>query len=205
MKIFLHDIIKIVIISSLLALSGCSFFSPVKLENKSTYVLNSLPSSLPKKAMRPITILVLTPETRPAYNTMQMAYTVKPYQLAYFTQNQWAETPSQMLQPLIVQTLQNTHLFHAVVSPPFMGRYDYVLATEILQLQQDFSVKPSRVDIKLRAQLTNSATNTVIATREFTVNEHILQRTPYGGVLAANRGTQTLLRELAHFCTDKIR
>src|SRR5579863_6715718 len=99
-----------------LTLSSCSLFSPVNLSKDSTYMLNAAPQLSHKKRMHSITLLVLTPETRPAYNTTQMAYSIKPYQVGYFSQNQWAETPSQMIQPLMVQTLQSAHYFHAVVT-----------------------------------------------------------------------------------------
>ena len=85
----------------------------------------------PKKYMRPKILLISVPETIPVYNTTEMAYMIKPYQIAYFSLNQWAETPAEMLQPLLVQTLQNTHHFKAIVTPPYSGHFDYVLNTQI--------------------------------------------------------------------------
>lgn len=112
--------LRYLMILSFIILSGCSMLAPVKPEQTSNYVLNRVPSNIPHKSGHGGTILVLQPDTRPVYNTTRMAYTDKPYQVAYFGQNEWAETPSQMLQPLIMQTLQNTHHYHAVVSPPYM-------------------------------------------------------------------------------------
>jgi cholesterol transport system auxiliary component len=204
MRSQLQLLCTIMVISSMLMLTSCSLLSPIKSENKSTYVLNTTPTLVLKRATRPVSLLVLTPETRPAYNTTQMAYSIRPYQVAYFSQNQWGETPSQMLQPLLMQTLQNTHRFHAVVAAPYMGRYDYALSTEILQLQQDFTVRPARVQFKIRVQLTKVSTNNVIGTKQFIVNEPIRQKTPYSGVLAANRATGKILQEIAYFCVEKI-
>lgn len=198
-----------IILASLLSvsammLSSCSLLSPVKGENKETYVLNTVPSSVPEKKTRSITILVTLPEARPTYNTTQMAYTIRPYQVAYFTQNQWAETPPQMLQPLIVRTLQKTHLFHAVVTPPFMGRYEYTLSTDIAMLQQDFTKVPARLDLKVQAQLIKSSTNQVVGTKQFSVSEPIRYKSPYSGVAAANRATAKILKEIAEFTVSKI-
>ena len=100
-----------------------------------------------------------------------MAYTVRPYQIAYFSRNRWAETPAQMLQPLIVQTLQDTHYFHAVVTAPFIGKYDYSLNTQILELKQDYTYKPAKLKLILRAQLSNTATSHVIATTQYAIEE----------------------------------
>src|SRR5262249_9060468 len=85
-------------------LAGCSFFSPVKTDSPNKYLLNRIPAVVPTKPTRSITLLVFAPETQPIFNTTQMAYTIKPYQIAYFSKNQWAETPTEMLQPLLVQT-----------------------------------------------------------------------------------------------------
>ena len=113
----------IIILLGALSLTGCSMFSPVAVDDSSTYMLTTIPSNIPKHARGAGTILVMTPDTQPAYNTNHMAYTTKKYQIAYFGRNQWAETPSQMLLPLIVQTLQNTQYYRAVAASPYNANY----------------------------------------------------------------------------------
>src|SRR3990167_9175906 len=165
MRIFADIQLKLqILLLSMMILSSCSLLAPVKLESETSYLLNTVPYPIKARQSQSITLFVSPPETVPAYNTTKMAYTVIPYQIAYFTKNRWAETPSQMLQPLIVQTLQNTGYFHAVVTPPFIGGYDYALNTQILVLQQNFTYKPARVQLTVRAQLSKIATNQVIAT-----------------------------------------
>lgn len=184
----------------ILLLSGCSLFSPVKTENESTYELNTVPHVPTKKSRHPKTILVMQPEATPTYNSSQMIYAVKPYQTNYFAKSTWDTSPAYMLQPLIIQTLQNTHHYRAVVSPSFIGNYEYVLNTQLLELQQDFSYMPSVVHLTLRAQLTRVSTNKVIATKQFSITKRTPENTPYGGVVAANQATGILLQELARFC-----
>src|SRR5437868_1512672 len=101
-------------------LSACSFLSPVKIDATNKYVVNKVPCYIPHKKKRAIILLVTKPEIRPIYNTTLMAYTIRPYQISYYSLNQWAESPDQMFQPLLVQTLQDTHHFKAVVTPPYM-------------------------------------------------------------------------------------
>lgn len=193
---------KIVILISLLLLSSCSLLSPIKTEPNRTYFIESIPTNIPRHKTHAATILVLMPSTQPAFDTTRMAYTDKPYQIAYFGVNQWAETPSQMLQPLIVQTLMNTHYYKAVVMPPYSGNFDYLLRTQILQLQQDFTHNPPQLRLTLRAQLSRGATNAIIGTKQFSINEPIDRKSPYGGVIAANRATAIMLQELARFCVE---
>jgi len=178
-------------------LTGC--LSPVKMDSANKYVINKMPCFVPTKKTRPIILLVSKPETKAVYNTTQMAYTIKPYQIAYYSLNQWAETPDEMLQPLLVQTMQKTHHYKAVVTPPYNGLYDYELDTEIVSLLQDYTCRIPVLRMNVRAQIIKMSTNRVIATRDFSVIQPLPQRSPYGGVLAANAATVQILGKVARF------
>ena len=182
--------------------SGCALLSPVKIETKKN-VLNKVTIDVPSEKTRPATLLVLAPETNAIYDTTQMAYTTEAYQIGYFSQNEWAETPSQMIQPLIVQTIRNTRYFSEVVSPPHFGRHTFALRTEIQELKQDFTSDPATLQLAMRFDLSREATNKVTATKELSVQEPMREKTPYAGVVAANDALAKLLRELAKFIVDK--
>ena len=196
---------KFLIILLALILSGCSLFSPVDIETPKKYTLGELPPCLPSEQTPSTTLLVLPPETRPLYNTTQMAYTVHPHQIAFFSFNEWSETPSQMLYPLIRKTLESTHYFHAIVTPPYVGPHEYVLSTQILELQQDYTLCPATLRLTLQAQLSHGTTHEVITIKEFSIQEPILQRTPYGGVIAANHAAAKILQQLAEFVLDNTK
>jgi len=183
-------------------LSGCTLFSPVNIDTTKN-VLNSIPPDLPSEGIHPDTLLVLAPETMPAYATTQMAYSTQAYQIAYFTKNVWAETPSQMIQPLVVQTLRNTHYFSEVLSPPYFGRHTFALRIEILELNQDFTSEPAMLQLTMRISLSREATNQLVATKELSVRQPMREKNPYAGVVAANEAMSTLLRELAKFVVEK--
>jgi cholesterol transport system auxiliary component len=182
--------------------SGCTLFSPVNIDTKKN-VLNNIPPDLRSERTHPATLLVLEPETTPAYATTQMAYSTQAYQIAYFTKNDWAETPSQMIQPLIVQTLRNTRYFSEVLSPPDFGHHTFVLRSEILELKQDFTSEPAMLQLAMRISLSRDATNQVVATKELSVSQPMSERSPYAGVAAANEALPILLRGLAEFVVEK--
>jgi cholesterol transport system auxiliary component len=196
-------IVKIVIycIGALL-LTSC--LSPVKINEPATFVLNATPYGLPKRSYSRGTLMVMLPESTTIYNSKQMVYTIRPHEIAYYGKNEWAEVPAQMLQPLIVQTLQKTHYFHAIVTPPFVGRYDYVLSTQILKLQQNYTLYPAQYEMTIRVQLSSPISGRVIAVKEFTLSTPLSSCTPYGGVIAANQLTARFLRELAVFVGRSI-
>lgn len=183
-------------------LSGCALFSPIKTDTVKN-VLNTVPLDLPVETPRSATLLVLMPEAAPVYATTQMAYTTQAYEVAYFSRNEWAEEPPQMIQPLIVMAMRSTHYFSEVLSPPYFGHYTFVLRSEVLDLKQDFTSEPAALQIAMRFQLSSEATNQVIATRELSVREPMRERNPHAGVVAANEAVAKVLRQLASFIIEK--
>jgi cholesterol transport system auxiliary component len=194
-----------VIVATCAVLTGCSLLTPVKNERGSTYELSAVPDITPAKHSRKINLMVAQPEISSAYNTHQIAYTTKPFTIDYYSRNQWAETPSEMLHPLIVETLQDANYFHAVVTPPFSGHSDYLLTTQINKLQIDMLTKPAHVHLSLRLQLIKLANNQIIATKNIYIEESMEGDTPYAGVLAANKATEKALQKIVNFCMVNIK
>ena len=182
-------------------LSGCTLFSPITIDTTKN-VLNDVPADLPSQTAHSMTLLVLVPEATAVYATTQMAYTTRAYQVAYFSQNEWAETPAQMIQPLIVTALSNTHYFSEVVTSPHFGRHTFVLRSEILELKQDFTSEPAMLELVIRFHLSREATNQAIATKELSVREPMRERNAHAGVVAANEAVAKVLRELASFIIE---
>lgn len=195
--------ISLVIIGIGSLLSACSILSPVPNSAPTEYVIDSVPQVVKKKPAHHATIYISQPEATTVFNTTLMAYKVKPHEVSYFSKNRWVATPAQMLQPLIVQTLQKTHHFRAIGSGGAPGNYTYILNTQILDFQQEFFTHASLMTVTIRAQLVKVATNQIVATKEFSVQERAPQNTPYGGVIAANRATAKILAELARWCESR--
>jgi cholesterol transport system auxiliary component len=188
----------LVIIAVVIGLTGCSMFTPVK--NPTLYVINTVPKSIPKSPSHGASLLITTPDANQLYSGNDMVYTTARYQIAYFAKNSWAEPPVQMLKPLMIDTLQKTHHYQAVSTSEVLGQNDYVLHTQLQQLQQDFYQGRSYIHLQIRAQLVRSSTGLVVGSKFFDITEPAPQLSPYGGVIAANMATAKFLRQLAVFC-----
>lgn len=184
-------------------LAGCAF-APVE-PPITTALLDQLPADVPQGTASATTLIVFAPEARPALDTTQMAYTLRPHHLAFFARNQWAESPAQMLQPLLVRTLERTGALAAVVPPPHRTAGALGLRTEVVDLVQDFSQQPPVLRFVLRARLSDESANRVLASREFTVAEPMRHSTPAAGVAAANAAVALALRELAQWVLESVR
>lgn len=182
-------------------LPGCALMRPINVDTNK-YVLNAIPQDMSREHRHSVSVLVLVPQTSAAYATTKMAYSSQEYKIAYFTKNQWAATPSQMIHPLMVHTLQQSQYFSEVISPPYFGAHTLELRTEILELEQDFTRQPAMLKLAMRVTLTRSATNEIVASKELAESQPMAERDPYAGVLAANQAMPKMLRSVEQFVVE---
>jgi cholesterol transport system auxiliary component len=177
-------------------LVSCSVLSPVKTDPIKEYIIDVSPyvhkSRSTSKAMA-----VSMPMSDRFYQSKNMVYSTRAYEFKSFAKNRWVESPMQMLQPLIIQALQNTHHYKAVAPAIGVGQFDYIINTQVLEFYQDFCVRGSVFKLKLRAQMIKVANGKILASKEFTAIQPALCPNPYGGVIAANQATSKILTEMA--------
>jgi len=189
---------SLLVIMATLLLQGCGVFPSRESEPIHTFTLNpSFPPQIQSAAPGKATLLVNLPRAQSGFNTTRMAYVTRNHELHYFTVNEWAGTPAEMLHPLLVKAFEETNQWKAVVQMPSPVRGDYQLVSENLLLQQEFTQEPSRVRIHLRFQLIRLHDFHVVGTREFTVLENAKSDDPYGGVQAANAAAERLLKHVS--------
>lgn len=148
------------------------------------------------------TLLVNVPKGQPGFDTPRIAYLLRPHEVNYYAKSQWADSPTRMLSPLLVQVLEQFGAWQAVVQGPSLVRAQYRLDIEDLALQQEFFQKPSRVRLTLRAQYVDLRKQCVMGTAEFEALEEASSEDAYGGVLAANRAVAQVLPQLAEWATS---
>lgn len=180
-------------------LGGCSPLQPVKSASMNTYALEAQFEPGAAGAGK-LTLLVSTPSARPGFNSPRMVYIKKTHEVDYFSQNQWVDSPARMLAPLLVQALESSAKYRAVVPVRSAATADLRLDTEIIRLQHEFLTRPSQIHLTVRAQLIDIQGKRVLATHEFDVTEVAPSDDPYGGVIATNRAVKIMLLQIADFC-----
>ncbi len=167
-----------------------------------TYVLSPRQADAPSVAGGGPLLVVLPPQAQPGYDTTGMVYTRRAHELEYFAHSQWADLPTAMLGPVLVNALSASGRFRGVVAGPSDVSGDLRLETRIVSLRQEFDVEPSRVRVSLRTQLIEPKTREVLATRTFEVVREASSNDPYGGVVAINKALEQLLDQLVSFCAN---
>lgn len=185
-------------------LDACTGLQPQPTEQQNVFLLEAAPVAIVSHPKTNQIIEVAMPHARAGFDTDQMAYMQRPSEIEYFSHNRWADTPARMLAPAMVQAIERTGAFQAVVRDANAVHTDLRLETELIRLEQNFSVHPSRVDIAVRVLLAGSGTEGKLATAQFEENEQAPSDDPYGGVMAANRALSRLVAHVAEFCAQQL-
>jgi len=192
-------------------LCGCSVLKPSSNPPPGFYTLGpvsgvpvqSAPPTAPSSAQSP-TLLVLTPGAAAGFDSQRIIYVRQDHRIEYFAHNEWVDTPSRMLQGLLVDTMARSGVFSAVSPASGAAGGDIRLDTEIVRLQHEFQTQPSQVRFTLRATLVEDRSRRVLAWREFDTVVAAASDDPYGGVTAASAAVQATLQQLAMFSRKAI-
>lgn len=185
----------------LVQLSACMPWSSSTIQ---TYQLTDFGKITPNTKRTHISILVMQPAAADGYDSSQMLYVSKPYEISAFTLNAWISRPATMLAPLLMRSIESSHYFYAVAQEPNMANADYRVDSVLLGLQQNFLVKPSQIQLALQVMLIHPRDDRVIATTMMSENLACPSDNPLGGVMAANQATRRLTARVAHFVVEQI-
>jgi len=195
---------------SLVTLSACSALSPTATPATAFYALDGAQKPavvtapvMPAAAAATKTLLINPPQAAAGFDSTRIIYLREPHKLDYYALSQWVDPPARMLGPLLVAAIEKTGALRAVLLMPAAGAGHLRLDTQIIRLQQEFQIHPSRVRFTLRATLVDDRTRQVLAGQEFDSVAPANSADAYGGVLAANRAVQTVVDELALFVAAK--
>ena len=191
----------ILLIASLFLLTACSAIKSPVLNH---YKLTAYSSN--KVAHPSSTSLLVTPTAAlDGYETDQMRYSTRPFTLSSYTKNNWFSPPAAMLYPLMMQSLQRSGYFSAVGSGSYFSKTTYRLDTQLIELQQNFIKKPSVLELKVKAVITHVEDNRILASKTFNQEITCSQDSPYGGVIAANKATFGLTKDITKFVIKRVK
>ena len=185
---------------SLILISACSGLRSPPAPAVNLYILDAHSSVALGSPSSNVVLAVSMPRSSPGFDTTHMFYQRQPHQVEYFALNRWLDTPAHMLEPLLLQSLEISHAFGAVVPSSGQVVANIRLDTDLVRLQQDFSSKPSRVQLTLRAQLVDISAKRVLAVKVFDVIENANSDDAQGGVVAANLALKNVLDQVVDFC-----
>lgn len=189
---------RYLLIAVALLLTGCSL--PVSRQNAEvthTLALSlalSIPAPLP--AGRTLVIAPLT--AAPGYASPAMAYRTTAHELRYFAHQRWVDRPARLIEQALIDGLSGAG---ATLVPAGSGaRPDLRLVTDLVLLEQDFTVRPSRVRLVLRVQLVDVRDRRLLGGDTLRLEQTAPSDDAAGGVAAANALLEQAVRQVSAFC-----
>ena len=146
-----------------------------------------------------VTLEVSVPRATPGFDTPRIAYVERPYAIDYYSRSEWADTPARMLGPLLAAAFERSGAFRAVVLAPTSAQAELRVDVELVRLQQDFTIKPSRADLALRVQVVDARARRVLATLVVEETEPAATQDAYGGVAATNAALKRAIERTVAF------
>lgn len=189
---------KRLLIAMSLLLAGCSLPVAPPVEDV-THTLSLDPQvSIPAPLPAGRTLLVAPLTAAPGYTSPAMAYRVSPHELRYFARQRWVDSPARLIEQALIDGLSSTGSHTTVAGSG--ARPDYRLLTDLVQLEQDFTVTPSRVRLVLRIQLVDVRARRLLGGNTLRFEQITPSDDAPGGVVAANRLLEQAVHEVAQFC-----
>jgi cholesterol transport system auxiliary component len=189
-------------------LASCSYLVSKPAPPLRTYMLDSQAAapdvSAPQVMAGGRVLLVEVPHAAPGYDSARMVYMRQPLTQEAFANSIWSDTPARMLAPLLVQRVQQSGQFRAVLLAPSAAKAGLRLDTTILRLQQDFLQVPSVVRFSLHVILMDNTTREVLGWRTVDTMQSASSEDAAGGADAAQIAVQQGLSQVAAFLQTTV-
>lgn len=152
----------------LMCLSACDRLLPGSGPPPQLYQLspkNTFPATLHKV---PWQLTIEVPFASSALNTTRIAIMPTAVQIDYYAKATWTDRIPVMVQTLIVESFENSHLIVGIGRDTIGLRSDFVLKTELREFQSEsYNPQGGLVRVAIDAKLVQMPARTIIAATEF--------------------------------------
>lgn len=139
-------------------------------------------------------IYVEAPDMNKSFNTNSILYTLKPHLFEEYAKNRWINLPSNMIHSYLLETVESSGIYNAVLSKRSSIEFDYILKTNVINLYHSVERDSSYAILKIRFDLVSN--NELLQT--YSYNKKTLCNTTdaYGFVLAINKAFDEVSTDL---------
>jgi cholesterol transport system auxiliary component len=147
-------------------------------------------------------LMVSNVRAQTGVGSIQILYLERAFELRQYRYSQWAERPDRMLEPILLNALEASGQFEAVVGVAYGTFADVRLDTSRIQLQHQIFEEPSQARVRMRVQIIDLDTQEVLGTRIFDETEPAPSENPYGGVTAMNLALGRVIDQIVTFTAE---
>ncbi len=184
---------KIALIFIFLLFSGCSSKqSPLKVYTLNTPVTAEIPSNNFKHK----TIKVMYPQSLKEKVSQKMNYSYSSAEQGVYLNSQWSNTIGKLLEGTIIQALDASRLFKAVLPYASTAQEDYRLESNIYAFSHEVRGDQSHALVSMQFSLISTQTGKLVKIKRFTYKVATRTTDAKGYVEAANIAVERLSKDL---------
>jgi len=200
---------RILAVLSLMFLSGCGALGAIGEATTplDTYELRApLDGPTAQGQPRAVDLVVEVPEASGALDTDRIMIRPNPFQAQYLPRARWADTAPEMIQTLMLRSVENSNAVRYVGRRPLAGAGDYALISEITDFQAERRDGDDAAEIRLRmtARLVREDDASIVATRTFTATADVDNLDTLPVVASFDAAAAPMLREIAQWVMQTL-
>jgi cholesterol transport system auxiliary component len=187
-----------------IGLSGCAVAGIGSNTPPATYNLTAPAMAGIQFPHWPIQLTILRPTAMNALDTNRIVVMAPGGRLSYFEEAAWSDRLTSLLQARIVEAMQDSKAFLAVLTMQDRIDGDYALAVEIRAFQVEVGKGQSTAMVTLFAKIVQERRGRVIATKEFSAQVPAGKDTPESGVVALQTGFEQAMKDMARWTASSV-
>jgi cholesterol transport system auxiliary component len=151
-------------------------------------------------------LVIETPGTGGALDTDRILIRPGPFRAAYLPGARWIDTAPVMLQGLMLRSFDDTGALRYVGRRPIGGTADYLLLSELTDLQAELAPDGETVTTRLRltARLVREADATILGSRTIETTAPAASTEPADVVAGLDAATRSGLRDLTAWALRRM-
>jgi cholesterol transport system auxiliary component len=144
-------------------------------------------------------VTVSPPQSIRALDTDRILVSAPGGRISYFADSAWSDRLPRLVQSRLVEALQDSGAFRAVLTSQDRVDGDYAIGTEIRAFQIDVDNGSTAATVTIFAKVVDERRGRVIATREFSARVPASKDDPTAGVAALQDGFNQVTGELVRW------
>ncbi|TKI69280.1 hypothetical protein FCU45_07100 [Sulfurimonas crateris] len=158
---------RVVLIILLLFLSGCTTIKPSVAQY--SVAIDDLKINSSALGFKEKSLKISKAFSSSSLSSHRMEYMESNRRVFAYSQSQWQESPSVMIESILLKSIREAGLFKSVHPSKSRIKSDFILETNIEKFMQFFSedMKESHVEVVLNLSLIDSKTNNVFKNQTF--------------------------------------
>ncbi len=184
-------------------LGGCALAGMGASEPPATFNLSAPDLSDAKFRRWPVQITVSQPTAMRALDTDRVLVMASGGRIAYFENAAWSDRLTSLVRARIVEAMQDSRAFRAVLTTEDRVDGEYTLAVEIRKFEVEVAEGRSEAVVTLFVKLVDNLGASVIATRQFNARSPASSDDPANGIVALQSDFDQVTKELVKWLSSR--